>query len=269
VSEPTRRQFLLASGRLAFAGLLAGCGTRQRDGFLRNDRRDGEAALSARPGAGVIDPSLEWLSGPGTHPLGLEETRDPVLYVPQGTVAGQAAPLILTLHGAGGDAESGLAILGPLADERAFVLLAPASRGTTWDALRDDYGPDTALIDRALELTFSAIRVDPERVAVAGFSDGASYALGLGLANGGLFGRIIAFSPGFIPPAAREGMPAVFISHGDADRVLPVDRTSGRIVPRLRRDGYDVTYREFDGPHTVPAEVVREAVNWLDWKASP
>jgi phospholipase/carboxylesterase len=31
----------------------------------------------------------------------------------------------------------------------------------------------------------------------------------------------------------------------------------------LRRAGYDVRYREFDGPHTVPADVAREAVDWL------
>jgi hypothetical protein len=34
-------------------------------------------------------------------------------------------------------------------------------------------------------------------------------------------------------------------------------------VPDLRDDGYEVTYREFAGPHTVPVDVVREAVDWL------
>jgi predicted esterase len=55
----------------------------------------------------------------------------------------------------------------------------------------------------------------------------------------------------------------VFVSHGDADDVLPIDRTSRRIVPDLRDDGYDVTYREFTGPHTIPVEIAREAVDWL------
>src|SRR3712207_7903759 len=53
-----------------------------------------------------------------------------------------------------------------------------------------------------------------------------------------------AFSPGFVPGSARRGRPAVFVSHGDADDVLPVEQTSRRIVPALRHDGYDVTYRE-------------------------
>jgi predicted esterase len=55
----------------------------------------------------------------------------------------------------------------------------------------------------------------------------------------------------------------VFVSHGTVDDVLPIDRTSREIVPALRADGYDVTYREFDGDHGVPPEVAREAVDWL------
>jgi phospholipase/carboxylesterase len=34
-------------------------------------------------------------------------------------------------------------------------------------------------------------------------------------------------------------------------------------VPRLQRAGYEVLYREFDGPHRVPPEIAREGVEWL------
>ncbi len=65
--------------------------------------------------------------------------------------------------------------------------------------------------------------------------------------------------------APRDGAPRFFVSHGTADDVLPIDRTSRRIVPALREEGLDVTYREFSGPHTVPPEIAREAVDWLGW----
>ena len=97
----------------------------------------------------------------------------------------------------------------------------------------------------------------------AGFSDGASYALSLGLTNGDLFTHVLAFSPGFMAPRKRRGKPRLFLSHGTRDRVLPIDPCSRRIVPQVRRAGYDVTYREFDGPHTVPDEIAREAVDWF------
>ncbi|MBY3553139.1 phospholipase [Modestobacter lapidis] len=214
------------------------------------------ARPTATPGAS--------LPVPGTRPLGLVAEGDPLLHVPPALPAGRPAPLVITLHGAGGDAVAGLALLRALADERGLLLLAPSSRGPTWDAIRNGYGPDLELLDRALDRVFSTVRVDAEQVAVAGFSDGASYALGVGLANGALLRRVVAFSPGFVPRGPRAGRPAVFVSHGVADEVLPVARTSGRIVPALRDDGYDVTYREFAGPHTVPPEVAREAVDWLD-----
>jgi len=52
---------------------------------------------------------------------------------------------------------------------------------------------------------------DPARVTLGGFSDGATYALSIGLANGDLFPQVIGCSPGFIaqapPPAiAAEAM---------------------------------------------------------------
>jgi predicted esterase len=179
---------------------------------------------------------------------------------------GQPAPLILLLHGAGGEAAGGLGLLSGHAEKHRLVLAAPSSRTSTWDGVRGVFGTDVKVIDRALERIFQLVFVDPGRIAIGGFSDGASYALGLGLANGGLFSRIIAFSPGFIPPAPRTGRPHIFVSHGDRDNVLPIDRTSRRLVPLLNREGYNVTYREFRGGHAVPPEITEEAIEWLGWE---
>ena len=195
--------------------------------------------------------------------MGLDSGRDGLLYVPPGHDATGKTPLALTLHGAGGDARSGLSHLIGLADEFGLVLLAPESRGRTWDVLAGGFGPDVGFIDRALEQTFDRLNVDAGRLAITGFSDGASYALSLGLTNGDLFTHAIAFSPGFAAPADRRGKPPVFVSHGKRDRVLPIERCSRRIVPQLEREGYEVSYREFDGPHTVPGEVARGALEWF------
>jgi phospholipase/carboxylesterase len=111
--------------------------------------------------------------------------------------------------------------------------------------------------------TFERYAVDPRQVGVEGFSDGASYALGIGLANGDLFSRLIAFSPGFSPEGRAVGRPDVFISHGTGDDVLPIDRCSRRIVPRLRGRGYDVRYQEFEGGHEVPAAITAQAMAWF------
>ena len=143
------------------------------------------------------------------------------------------------------------------------MLVAPDSRQSTWDVILGGFGPDVAFVDRSLDRVFRSLAVDPEHVAVGGFSDGASYALSIGLTNGDLFPHVIAFSPGFASPAEGRGRPRLFISHGTQDTVLPIASTSRRIVPRMQRDGYEVRYREFDGPHAVPSEISREALTWF------
>ncbi len=219
---------------------------------------DGAGRLSARPGT-PTEPALP----PGVHPLGLGTGRDGLVYVPAGHQPERPAPLVVMLHGAGGNADHGLDLIRALADDAGLVVVAPESRAGTWDVITGGYGEDVAFIDRALRQVFRRHAVDPARVAVGGFSDGASYAVSLGLTNGDLFPHVIAFSPGFAAPAKRHGSPRLFVSHGTQDSVLPISSTSRRIVPRMERDGYDVRYREFDGPHAVPPEIAQEALTWF------
>jgi predicted esterase len=195
----------------------------------------------------------------GRHPL----ADGGALYVPPAALGGSPGTVVVTLHGAGSLPEHSFEPLLPFADEAGLILLAPKSRRATWDIVYGDFGADVAALDELLADLFSAYPVHPGRVFVSGFSDGASYALSLGLTNGDLFGGIVAFSPGFAKTVGTHGKPRVFVSHGTEDTVIPIDRTSRRIVPRLRKDGYDVTYREFAGPHLVPPNVARSAVEWL------
>ena len=233
-------------------------------GVAGNDR------LTARPpGPGapvpVPGPGADGTGSqvPGLHTLDGEGPRATLVYVPSTYQPDRPAPLVVMLHGAGGDPPGGLDPLIRLADDNGLLLVAPASSGPTWDVIRGSYGPDVGSIDQALQRIFAEYRVDPARLAIGGFSDGASYALSVGLDNGDLFTHVIAFSPGFEASSDHHGRPRVFITHGRQDPILPLRSTSGRIVPRLRGDGYDVTYRKFDGGHTVPADLAQEAVAWL------
>ncbi len=209
------------------------------------------ARLLARP-TPPVEPPLR----PGDHRLG--NRRDGVLFVPHGYDPARPAPLVLCLHGAGGAGAHRIGPLRPHAERHGALLIAPDSIGPSWDVIYGGLGPDVRRIDAALAFAFARFAVDPARIAIEGFSDGASYALTLGLANGDLFRRVFAFSPGFMAPPALVGTPRVFVSHGNADPVLPV-ACSRRIVPRLREAGLEVDYHEFDGVHTVPNRLVEEA----------
>jgi len=205
---------------------------------------------------------------PGLRTLSLDTGRTVLIYVPAGYSPAKPAPVMVMLHGAGGNPRRGLTWVLPLADSAGVILLAPQSRGMTWDVVRGGYGPDVAFIDRVLAHVLARYAVDTTRLAIGGFSDGATYALSLGITNGDLFTHVIAFSPGFMVPAAQRGEPRLFVSHGTQDRVLSIDACSRQIVRRVRDAGYDIRYREFEGGHTVPAPIAREAVVWVagEWK---
>jgi phospholipase/carboxylesterase len=235
---PTRRIFL--------AGFLVAC-----------SRAESAVRLRARPGKATAGDAK-----PGVTVLNLRPSRDALLYVPAS--APDPAPFVLYLHGATGDEQQGIRRLRALADEFGFLVLSPASQEGTWDAIGSEYGPDVKFMDQALSRVFAQRRVDPRKLAVCGFSDGASYALGLGMSNGDLFRAVIAFSPGFVPPGVEaRGTPRIFVSHGTQDQILPIENASRRLVPGFKRAGYDVNLREFDGPHTVPPEIARGAIEWF------
>lgn len=218
---------------------------------------DSRARLRARPERvrGRAMPGLQRLPG------------GQLLYVPAGA-ARRHPRLVVTFHGAGGTAEDGLGILAGAADMADLALLAPASTAVTWDAVALGFGADVAEIDRALAAVLGLLPVRGP-LLMAGFSDGATYALSLGLANGDLVGGVMAFSPGFVVPGPRVGRPALFVAHGVDDGVLPIGSTSRRLVPALEADGYAVTYREFAGGHEVPSAMVREGVTAIVPDAVP
>jgi phospholipase/carboxylesterase len=151
-----------------------------------------------------------------------------------------------------------------LFDKDAIVVVIPDSRNPTWDMIyMGEYGPDVQFIDRALGLAFKRCRIDPDKVALGGFSDGATYALSLGITNANLFHTILAFSPGFVQPAVKTGKPRIFIGHGRQDEILPIDLTSREIVAALKEKNYPVKFEEFDGNHTMTREEVTHAIDYF------
>ena len=200
---------------------------------------------------------------PGQHALKLAEgDRDGLYYIPRTYKEGVRTPLWLHLHGAGGTAQSAQSVFA-LADEFGVIILAPDSRDEfTWDGVLRNWGPDVEFIAGAVGHVSSLLSVDRARLTVAGFSDGASYALSLGISYGDQFSRIVSMSPGVMQPMAARGKPKIFISHGTGDQVMPIDETSRRFVPRLKSLGYDVTYREYEGTHRPSPPIVREAFQW-------
>jgi phospholipase/carboxylesterase len=197
---------------------------------------------------------------------------DAVAYVPAS--AGPRPPLLVLLHGAGRTRLWMIDHFKAEADKRGIVLLAPTSKGVTWDAVSNALTPgvsdsplemklgrrystsrDAKRVDAAIANLAKIVPVDLARTVLAGFSDGATFALAMGMARSERFSAVIAWSPGI---AIETALPArgrrVFVSHGTRDPTLHFAVTCGEIVPLLRSEGAKVGFMAFDGVHQIPEE---------------
>ncbi len=216
-------------------------------GRLNEDLRAPTIEIQPQPGARKLPLSSEsWLLTPTDH--------DPR----------KAWPLLVMLHGAGGSPAHALSLVEKQASREGFLVLAPKSHAGSWDVIHGGFGPDVRALDQAIRWLSDRYAIEASSVAIGGFSDGASYALSLGLGNGDRFSDVLAFSPGFAAPGSRVGRPRIYISHGRSDQVLPYSRCGALLAERLESGGYDVLFEPFSGGHTVPQDKVDSAVGrWL------
>jgi phospholipase/carboxylesterase len=111
--------------------------------------------------------------------------------------------------------------------------------------------------------------IAPEKIVVAGFSQGGAIALQTGLRHGEKLAGIMALST-YLPLAqtlpaeaskANRSIP-VFYAHGTLDPVIPMAMAEmSRKV--LDAAGYAVEWHEYPMPHSVCVEEIRDIGAWL------
>ncbi len=192
-------------------------------------------------------------------------------------VGGQARPLIVLFHGAGMSARRMLDGMIPEARRCRCLLLAIGSHETTWDLVtamrqargRDGparldslFGPDADRVERALAAVLRSPSVDRRRVISLGFSDGASYALSLALANPHLMRGVVAIAPGFhVEPGTIDPSQRLFIAHSPEDNVLSFAASRDRIAGSLRNAGFDPVFHSYRGGHVADPAVVARGID--------
>jgi polyhydroxybutyrate depolymerase len=175
--------------------------------------------------------------GPGTHSFVLksgEEQRSYLLHVPPDHDAKTRLPLVLVLHGRGGNGTIAELRYGfsALADQEGFVVVYPEASGHP-PAWRPFLGrKDLAFLRSLIDTLQSTLAIDPRRIYVAGHSSGAlmTYRLGAELSDEIAAIGIVAGSIGVeskdgalvrIPDPA--GPVSVIAIHGKEDNHVPYD----------------------------------------------
>jgi len=177
----------------------------------------------------------------------------------------EASAAMILLHGRGATAQSILLLAAELPHPE-FAYLAPQAAGNQWYPYRfmtplagnEPYlAAALAVVDGLVDQVGQA-GIPPEKIVLAGFSQGACLALEYAGRHARRYAGVIGFSGGLIgPPGTQwafggslEGTP-IFLGCSDVDFHIPATRVE-ESAEALGRLGADVTLRLYPGmEHTI------------------
>jgi phospholipase/carboxylesterase len=184
--------------------------------------------------------------------------------------AGEPEGVLVLTHGRGVD-ETDLFPLADLLDpEQRLTVFAPGAPhrlpgqpGKHWYVVervgfphRETFAATYETLERWLAGVAEETGIPPERTVLGGFSQGGVMSLALGLGAGRPVPAAVIDLSGFVPTVdgwepeldSRSKLP-VYVSHGAADPVIPVE--FGRQAKELLEGKVALTYREHPGGHTI------------------
>jgi phospholipase/carboxylesterase len=208
----------------------------------------------------------------------------PLAYVAQADSASKDRPLIIFLHGYGGD-ENDLMSFTSVLPASYNYLSARAPRetgqgGYQWFAQRQDsarYDGVTAdlkssrlLLEQFIEQATRKYHTQASKVYLVGFSQGAMMSYELALRDPQLVAGFAALSGHMLPVLQAELKPdparqklAVFIGHGSLDTLIPLKGASDAQA-YLQAQGITPQFHAYFGlPHGVNEAEVRDLKAWL------
>ena len=197
-------------------------------------------------------------------------------------------PLFILLHGFGANMQD-LASLSPAINREGYVYacpqapmsfqLGPGMVGYGWTPRGAEATPeDIQNAEDALDTFFVEImekyQVSPGNVILSGFSQGGGMTYRCGLRQPNLFAGLAVLS-GTLPDtdALKARLPeernqSIFVVHGTADSVLPIDR--GRAAHEfLQSAGYQPQYKEYPMAHEISPDVLSDLVQWASGVLPP
>jgi len=198
---------------------------------------------------------------------------------------------IIWLHGLGADGhdfeplipqldivrEYGVRVVLPHAPRRPVTINGGMVMPAWYDILAPDFrrGEDDAGIRQSQQRLHALIEreiaagIAPQRIILAGFSQGGAIVLHTGLRYPQPLGGILALSC-YLPlneslateAAAANAQIALMMAHGSADPVVPL-ALAEQSRDLLREQGYAVEWHSYPMQHALCAEEMRDMRAWL------
>jgi phospholipase/carboxylesterase len=234
---------------------------------------------------------------------GWEESRGEVLYVktgkllelliklPQKFDSSRKYPLLIGLHGNGGNPEQMLAAMNNALKKEPLILAVPQGAYPNFPQLRGQHfsweiqtqnkelwkiGDPLSIANLNEVVQVLKGKYPISEVYILGFSQGAAYALLSGFKYPELVAGIISIG-GIFPETDTEFSMLqekeiangkkfrIFIAQGNHDPMIPVG-TGAKTTEKLKKYGYEVEYQEYEGGHEISPELLNKIYSWMTKK---
>ena len=198
-----------------------------------------------------------------------------VLLTPDEIDPARSYPLITVLHGAGRQDEMLVKACRGEPERRQALFFVPRSVAPTWDLITGNGRADLDFLHYAYDLIYRRYPVAANAQCLIGYSDGASYALSLGLSNPGFFSALMVWAAGFVvlDPATADAAarkPRLYLEYGTHDELFGFEQIALPMKRNLEKAGYDVTFSVDEGGRHWPSGTFqREALDWYFEAATP
>jgi predicted peptidase len=205
--------------------------------------------LAGLPAARADDPATGFLDRTIKNPDGKESKY--VVFVPAAYQGDKPYPVILFLHGSGESGNDGkkqtTVGLGKAIQTQEkdfpFLVVFPQSEKRNWQADTEDGKRAIAILDEVTRM----YKTDPKRIYLSGLSMGGFGTWSLAAKYPERWAAIVPICGGGEPKTAEtiKDLPC-WCFHGDADRVVPPDR-SRVMIEALKAAGGKPRYDEYPG----------------------
>lgn len=193
------------------------------------------------------------------------------LYIPTSYDRSKKHPMIMTLHGAGGDENNFLdryqGLWPKLAEERGYIVVSANGRGPTSGYTKESGGEQDVM--NVIGLVQKKYNIDPSRIYLAGHSMGASGTWRLGFQYRETFAALAPIAGSRMTPALETALASgrkipLIIVAGMKDALVPVAGCR-EVAKKAESLGYTVKYLEYpDGDHlSVAVTSVRDIFDFF------
>ena len=185
------------------------------------------------------------------------------LYVPESYGTDHSWPLVVALHPARTPATAMMQWWLPEGKKRKYMVLCPKAKGPRWQ------DSDGKIVLAALADVRKKYRIDPDRIALGGYSSGAFMATRWGLTQDKLWRCVFAHAGAQLPGSLKRAKKqmSVYLTCGEADDFLPHTK---KAYAALQKQKVPAKLRIFPdmNHYQTTAEVWKTAYDFIDLRTA-